>query len=668
MFNCNVKFIKGVGEKRAEILNGLGIDSVGSLLYYLPRAYEDWQNTTDINSAENASKVCVKAKITSPIKTYYIRKNMTIYKFEAEDENGTLLVTLYNNKYLAESLKQGQEYLFYGVIYGIGRLKEMSSPKIKLSSFQKITPIYPSSSKMGSSAIEKIINSALTTAEINEFLPNEVIEKHSLCSLEYALHNIHSPDSYRAIKIARRRLAFEEMFILQAVMAYSKLRVKKHSGIKISSNSLGDFINSLPFSLTSAQKRVIDECLSDFSSGTPMNRLVQGDVGSGKTAVAAALIHSCVNAGYQAALMVPTELLSEQHFNTMQKFLNGFGIKMCLLNGSTQKGEKAKIKEQIQSGEVNLVIGTHALIEDDVVFNNLGLVITDEQHRFGVNQRTALFKKGSSPHLLVMSATPIPRTLAMIIYGELDISIIDELPAGRQKIDTFAVDSSYRARIYNFIKKHLDDGRQGYIVCPLIETNEELENLTSATEYFEELSNGAFKNYSLGLLHGKMKPREKEEIMQQFSNGDIQLLISTTVIEVGIDVPNAVIMLIENAERFGLSQLHQLRGRIGRGCHKSTCILLSDAKGETARKRLGIMCQNHDGFKIADEDLALRGPGDFVGRRQHGLPELKIADIVNDIDLFKVAGKAARDIITANPTLEGYTELQRKIKALWRTL
>ena len=421
--------------------------------------------------------------------------------------------------------------------------------------------------------------------------------------------------------------------------------------------------------MTNAQQRVVNECVEDMSYGRPMNRLVQGDVGSGKTAVAAAVMYVAAKNGLQSALMAPTEILAEQHYKTILKFNENTGVRCGLLTGSTTKKQKTLIKDALKKGEIDVIIGTHALISDDVEFENLGLVITDEQHRFGVAQRGKLSSKGENPHTLVMSATPIPRTLGLIIYGDLDISIIDEYPKGRQKIDTYYVDTSYRNRIYNYIKKFLNEGRQGYIVCPLVEENETLD-ITPATEYYEKLSAGVFKDYSLGLLHGKMNPKDKDAVMRKFASGEIQLLIATTVIEVGIDVPNAVVMVIENAERFGLSQLHQLRGRIGRGEYKSDCILISDSNSEETHQRLNVIKSTADGFKIADADLELRGPGDFLGSRQHGLPDMKIADLFADRDVLRMAGNEVANLIKKDPTLklEENKGLRGEISTLYKKL
>jgi ATP-dependent DNA helicase RecG len=468
---------------------------------------------------------------------------------------------------------------------------------------------------------------------------------------------------------AKQRLVFEELFCLQVALTVIKFKNHKQSGCLIENGDYFQFEKALPYALTNAQKRVINECIADMQSGRPMSRLVQGDVGSGKTVVAAALCFVAAKGGYQSALMAPTEILAEQHYKTFLSITEGMGIRCALLTGSLTKKQKTEIKERLKKGEIDLIIGTHALIVNDVEFSNLGLVITDEQHRFGASQRDKLSAKGENPHKLVMSATPIPQTLAYILYGDLDISIIDEYPKGRQKIDTYSVDSTYRARIYNYIKKFLNQGRQAYIVCPLVEENDQL-GLTSANEYYEKLKNGEFKDYTLGLLHGKMSAKDKESVMTKFAKGEVQLLVSTTVIEVGIDVPNAVVMLIEDADRFGLSQLHQLRGRIGRGEHKSDCILISDSTSPDTKKRLDIIKNTTDGFKIADYDLALRGPGDFLGNRQHGIPEMRIADLFADKQVLLKAKDEAQKLLSDDPQIKlpENANLRQEIIEIYRKL
>lgn len=649
--STDIRFLKGVGEKRAELLQKKGIDTVGALLRFYPRAYLDWQNITPVSECPEGENVCVRAEITSPVKTVNIRRGMTLYKFAAADDSGVIEVTLFNRKYLAENLRQGRSYLFYGKLgYGI-TLRQMSSPEIMPAEYMGIEPVYAATEGLSSKTIEKIMKNALVYADgMAEVIPQGIREKNGLCDFKTALKSIHFPLERQVLESAKRRLVFEELFVLQTGLLFLKRRRRALAGCTVKNNLLEEFKRTLSFKLTGAQERVINECLTDMMSPRPMNRLIQGDVGSGKTAIAAALMYISAGNGFQSALMAPTELLAEQHFKTLCKITENSGIKCALLTGSLTKKQKDEVKAGLKSGEIKVAVGTHALLTDDVEFENLGLVVTDEQHRFGVGQRGRLSSKGNNPHTLVMSATPIPRTLGLIIYGDLDISIIDEYPAGRQKIATYCVDSSYNARVYNYIKKFIAEGRQAYIVCPLVDENEAL-GIKSASEYYKELSENQFKGYTVGLLHGKMKPKDKENVMRRFAAGEIQLLISTTVIEVGIDVPNAALMVIENAERFGLSQLHQLRGRIGRGEYSSACILISDVKSGDTKRRLDVIKNNTDGFKIADEDLKLRGPGDFLGSRQHGLPDMKIADIFADRETLHLAGKEAEELIKRDPTL-----------------
>ena len=646
-FNTDIRFLKGVGEKRAQHLYSLGIDTIGALLRYFPRGYEDFGNIKQIFDCNVDEKVCIKAKIITPITENKIRKNMVLYKFTVSDNTAHMQVTIFNNKYLAARLHQGNEYLFLGKIQSGTFLPAMSSPEVREIGDTGIVPIYPANKNMTSAAIQKLVRTALDGCEIDDVLPEGVRQQYRLCDLRTAIENIHFPKSEEALDQAKKHLVFEELFVLRTSLMLLKNKKRVASPFVFKKDYTNDYINSLPFNMTGAQRRVIGECVNDMASGRVMNRLVQGDVGSGKTAVAAALMYHTAKQGFQAAIMAPTEILAEQHYKNLCESLKNTDIKCVLLTGSNKKSEREKAKQLLLSGQAQLAVGTHALISDDIEFCNLALVITDEQHRFGVTQRASLSSKGIHPHTLVMSATPIPRTLGLIVYGDLDISIIDEYPRGRIPIENYCVDSSLRQRVFGYVKKHLDEGRQGYIVCPMVEENEETD-LKSAEQYFDEIQNGEFKNYSVGLLHGKMKPKEKDAVMRNFKDGNIGLLVCTTVIEVGIDVPNAAIMVIENAERFGLSQLHQLRGRIGRGQHKSTCIFISDYKKE----RLEVIKQTSDGFKLADEDLRLRGPGDFLGSRQHGLPQLKIADIYADADVLRMSGMAAAALLEEDPKLK----------------
>lgn len=647
------RFVKGVGEKRAKLLEKLEVYDLYDILHFYPRSYIDFSDTKKISSLCDGEVCCVKAVVDGRVSESRLRKNMTVYKILACDETGILHITIFNNGYLAHSLKEGEEYYFLGKVTNRLGSFEMSSPLVeRAGSEQLIKAVYPQTAGISSKQISSIVqNAVILQREMNSSdpIPDSIRRQYGLCHEQYAISSIHFPKSFKDVQIARERFIFEELFLLQCGMMKLKRSEKEKTSCLMKNDYTAEFVSSLPFELTSAQKRAISDCVCDMQGQTAMNRLVQGDVGSGKTVVAAALIYSAVKNGFQCALMAPTEILANQHFQTLCSMLpNDFNC--VLLTGGKTAAQKRKIKEEIKNGFAKVIIGTHAVLTDDVEFENLGFVVTDEQHRFGVRQRAALSRKGNAAHVLVMSATPIPRTLSLIIYGDLDISIIDELPKGRQKIDTFAVDSSYKNRIYNFIKKHLNKGLQAYIVCPLVDGDE--SRLTAAVEFANELSKKEFSQYSVGLLHGKMKPKEKKQVMEDFSCGKIQLLVSTTVIEVGIDVPNAVLMVIENADMFGLSQLHQLRGRVGRGKEKSYCILVSDAKGETARKRLEVMCLSNDGFYIADEDLKLRGPGDFFGSRQHGLPSLRIADLTENMQTVKLSRQAAKTVFQDDPTLE----------------
>ncbi|MBQ7549167.1 MAG: ATP-dependent DNA helicase RecG [Clostridia bacterium] len=649
--DTNIRFLKGVGEKRAGILAKLGIFTVGDLLRFYPRDYLDWRKITPIFEAPVGEVCCIKAIVNHKPHGVKIRKGMTIYKTVVTDGSGLMDITIFNSKYTAESLEAGREYLFYGKIEDNYRRRQMSSPMVApVAGGERLVPVYRQSAGINSKYIEKLIKQAYIQGNdyFTECLPASLREKLCLMDVNRAVHEMHFPTDEDMLSEARRRLIFEELFIFRIGLMLLKGNRKETTPVKIERDLTEEFFSLLPFTPTGAQRRAVRESMEQMLSQTTMNRLLQGDVGSGKTAVAAALIYTAAGNGYQSAFMAPTEILARQHYNTCVRLFKDTDIKIELLTGSVTAANKRKIKERLRSGETGLIIGTHALIQDDVEFNSLGLVITDEQHRFGVKHRGALGSKGDRPHTLVMSATPIPRTLALMIYGDLDISVLDELPPGRQQTDTFVIDSSKRARAFNYVRKHLDAGRQGYIVCPLVEEDE--SELASAKNYAENLSRGFFGNYRVGLLHGKMKASEKDDVMSRFVSGETQLLVATTVIEVGVDVPNAVIMVIENAERFGLSQLHQLRGRVGRGDEKATCILITDARGENARRRMNIMKSTTDGFKIADADLKMRGPGDFFGSRQHGLPEMKIA-MFTDTPLLNEANKFATQTVENDPQL-----------------
>ena len=667
-FSTDIKYVKGVGDARAEKFRKLGISTVGDLLCNFPRDYEDWSKITPIMQTPFGEQCCIRAVVTNAPSGMKTKGGVMIFKATATDGEGIVMLTFFNNKYVVNQLFEEQEYLFFGKInQNIIGGREMLSPRfVKAESNNRIRPVYRQTEKLTTKSIETVTANAFSMlrGSIEETLPEYLIIKYRLMGREDALRAMHFPENDEMLKAARRRLVFEELLGMQLGLLWLRERSRSSTSVRIGNDYTAEFISYLPYDPTNAQKRCINECMEDMKSQRPMNRLLQGDVGSGKTTVAAALIYNAVKNGYQCALMVPTEVLAEQHCKSLSKIFAG-RVSMALLTGSVKASQKKLIKSGLADGSIDLVVGTHALISEDVEFKKLGFVITDEQHRFGVRQRTALAKKGLNPHTLVMSATPIPRTLGLIIYGDLDISVIDELPKGRQPIETYSVTSDYHGRLYNFIKKHIDEGRQGYIICPLVEEGE--TELVPAQEFAERLSKYEFADYSVGLLHGKMKPKEKDAVMRDFADGKIQLLVATVVVEVGIDVPNAAVMLIENAERFGLSQLHQLRGRIGRGQFKSTCVLVSDAQNEEAVTRLGVMCKTNDGFKIAEEDLKQRGPGDFLGSRQHGLPEMKLADIVSDTKILYAAQKQAQDILFADPemTLPEHRNLRKSVEAMF---
>lgn len=667
--DVHIQYLKGVGPARAKLFSKLGIESVGALLRFFPRTYENWKDTVSIQDAAPDRQVCIKAIVAQTPEEHRTAGGRLLTKTTATDGSWVMTLTFFNNRYVKNQLEEGQEYLFFGKIqdsiYG-GR--EMLSPRfVKAEGGTGLHPIYHQTESLNAKAIAKCVRTALDTYPdlLQESLPESVLKQYRLLGIREAVEKIHFPQSEDDITAARRRLIYEELLVLQLGLLRIRSDKNESEAPSIQHDRTNEFISLLPFKPTNAQSRAIAECAADMKKNKPMNRLLQGDVGAGKTAVAAALVYSAAKNGYQAAVMAPTEVLAEQHAKTFSKFFQNTNLRCALLTGSLTAAQKRQIKTALSAGETDLLIGTHAILQSDVEFHNLGLVVTDEQHRFGVEQRAALRSKGNAPHTLVMSATPIPRTVALVIYGDLDISILDELPKGRKPIQTYAVDTSYRARLYKFIKKHIAEGGQGYIVCPLVEEGE--TDRVSAQALYEKLCKKEFKDYRVGLLHGKVKANEKEEIMRRFSSGEIQLLICTVVVEVGIDVPNASVMLIENAECFGLSQLHQLRGRIGRGDRQSHCVLVSDAKNDVALRRFQILCDTNDGFCIADEDLQLRGPGDFFGSRQHGLPTLKIADLTTDSRILNTAQSDAKRILSEDPNLEKEENkgLQTAVSALF---
>ncbi len=656
--NRDIKFIKGIGEKRSQLFKKrLGLFSLRDLLTFYPRAYEDWSAPNRICDITLNEVTCIKAKIATEIeeKISY-RTKITTYTFYIYDRTGQIKVVIFNNKYLAKALKKDEEYLFYGKVKWNGVYREMDSPEIRKPTNMKIRPIYKATEGLSSRQIEKIIPNALNFLEDDDFLPLETVKDNQLIPRSEAIKAIHFPKSEDELKKARRRLAFDELFLLRIGFLTLKKRNRGNSAKEIKPVSNDEILKLFPFPLTKAQLRVIRECLTDMSKNTPMNRLIQGDVGSGKTAVAATLCFVTHLSGYGSIMLAPTEILASQHYDTMCNFFRDKSLNIRLLTGSITPKNKIKIKEELKSGKVDILIATHAVLTEDVELKNISLIITDEQHRFGVAQRATLSKKASSPHTLVMSATPIPRTMGLVIYGDLEISVIDELPKGRIPIESYHVGTLLRKRAIAYVKKHIDMGYQGYIICPAIEEDED-SYLTDVITYARELSEGDLQGYKIGVLHGKMKPKEKDKVMKDFSDNKIQLLVATTVVEVGVDVPNAVIMVVENAERFGLSQLHQLRGRVGRGNAKSTCIFISASDSVNTISRLKALCSTADGFKIAEEDLKQRGPGNFLGKEQHGLPNLKIADIITDRELLEKATLAADKIYKSDPTLSEVNHL-----------
>ncbi len=655
-----LKFYKGVGEKRAQLFEKLGVDSSDALLRYYPREYEDWSQCVSVEEAKaNADRgevCCIRATISSQVSSVRLRGNRTLYSAKAVDEWGKgFRVTFFNNSYIPKMLVQGSRYIFRGKLFVGSKGAEMTSPMFDSEDCARIVPVYRATEGLPSRQIAKVVEQVLSELpeDLDDPLPEAVRAKYKLCHIRYALTQIHFPDDSETLATARDRLVFEELLILQLGLLRLKGRRRGVAGLRISEDFSEEFWKMLPFRPTNAQKRAAAEAIRDMSAdGQPMSRLLQGDVGSGKTAVAAAICYTAAKNGIQSALMAPTEILAEQHFRSFVGLLEPCGIRVGLLTGSMTAAQKRNTRELAALGMIDVLIGTHALLSDGVEFASLGLVITDEQHRFGVNQRGALAAKGNNPHVLVMSATPIPRTLALIIYGDLDISVLNEMPKGRIPISTYFVDGGKRERAYNFVKKHVADGYQGYVICPLVEEGDNSGDMKAAQNYAQSLSEGYLKGCRVGLLHGRMKGNEKDSVMQAFAKGELDVLVSTTVVEVGVNVPNAVIMIIENAERFGLSQLHQLRGRVGRGSVQSYCILISDAKNDAAVSRLRIMCSTNDGFLIANEDLKQRGPGDFFGSRQHGLPDMKIADMMTDMQIFTMAQEAAKDLLSSDPDLE----------------
>lgn len=646
----SVQYLKGVGPKMSELLNKLGIYSVKDLLEYYPRTYEDRTKLTTIDNFQKDQNVLFLGTLVKPVTMVYARKKKILSTVVTDESGAIALLTWFNQVYIKDRLKEGQTYLFYGKVNSAtGARAMLDSCSIyvvsQIDKIQGLYPIYSLTAGVTQNYLFKLINGLIDSGVvIEEIFSDEFRKKYNLAEANYALRNIHFPKNYNMVTTARNRIIFEELFLFQ--LALMNIKEKEIGSVKTNyyhDLDESDFLKLIPFELTNAQKKVIEQIKGDMSSNVVMNRLIQGDVGSGKTMVAAIAMYLAVKNGYQAALMAPTTILANQHYIELSNYFSKLNIKVEIMTSSTTKRQKEKIINALKNKEIDIIIGTHSILEDNVEFNNLGLVVTDEQHRFGVKQRMKLPAKGNVVDTIVMTATPIPRSLAIILYGDLDLSIIDELPPGRKPVDTCVVNDSYNQRVYNFLRKQINEGRQVYVVCPLVEENEDLD-LNSVEKLYQEYKD-EFKEYNVGILHGKMKNKEKDTIMKEFKDNHINILISTTVIEVGISVPNATVMVIENADRFGLAALHQLRGRVGRGSAASYCILKSNNKSALSRQRLDIMRKSNNGFEIAQKDLELRGPGDFFGVRQSGMPEFKLANLLTDTRILEQTQEAVKEIV-----------------------
>ncbi|MGM9548242.1 MAG: ATP-dependent DNA helicase RecG [Faecousia sp.] len=648
-----VTILKGVGEVRAKQLAQLNIFTLRDLICHFPRGYEDRTKLVAIEKLETATPACFQAMVMNTPKTAHVRKGLDITRVQVADHTARLNLTFFNNRFAAEQLQYGKEYIFFGAVSGDFIGYNMTNPVFETPDAQPVTtrrvlPIYPLTAGLTNAALLRLVRQALAVCDPPaEILPAEVRQKYGILPAERAYFAIHEPASMAEAELAKKRLIFEEFFIFSAGLSLMRAARAGKRTEAYTNFDMRPFYAALPFTLTGAQTRAVEEILADLRRGAPMNRLVQGDVGSGKTMVAAAAAYCTAENGRQTALMAPTEILAEQHFRSLNALFAPLGICVALLTGSQMAKQKKDVRERIASGEAQVVVGTHALLTEATRFRDLGLVITDEQHRFGVGQRSKLSAKGDDPHLLVMSATPIPRTLALILYGDLDVSILDELPPGRESVDTFLVGESYRPRINAFIRKQVEEGHQCFVVCPAVEENQDL-GIKAASVWAETLQQTVFPDLRIALLHGQMKGAEKEAAMASFARGEADVMVATTVIEVGVDVPNATLMVIEDADRFGLSQLHQLRGRVGRGRAKSYCILTTHNRNPETLQRLKALCKTTDGFRIAEEDLRLRGPGDFFGSRQSGLPAFRVADLNCDLATMKDAQQASADWIDAS--------------------
>ncbi len=662
--------LKGIGVSRAELFFRVGVENLMDLLYYFPRSYLDERNRTAISNIQLGEDVVIRARLISAPRNFHKGK-WTVTNARIADESGELAVVWFNQPYLVKNLVEGQLYLFKGKVKRNYNRIQLTSPQVQRAEedMPGIVPIYP----LGGGLTQKMVQSAVLQAmehlsEESDPLPSSY--RQNLMGWSEAVKAMHHPASFEEQENARHRLVFDELFVQQLALHRMKSRLRRDTKgyrIQCSEGVEKQFLSVLPYHLTGAQRRVWQEIQRDLHSDQAMNRLVQGDVGCGKTMVALLAMYAAACDGYQAALMAPTEVLARQHLSEAKRLLEPLGIRVALLTGNVKGKERKGVLQGLEEGTIQLIIGTHALISEPVRYHRLGLVITDEQHRFGVRQRMALAEKGEAPNVLVMTATPIPRTLAMILYGDMDISIIDEMPPGRTPVQTFCVDKTYEKRLYAFVQKQVDLGRQVYVICPMVEENEESE-LRSATEYADFLQRIVFSNLSVGLLHGQMKPADKDRVMEAFAKGEIQILVATTVVEVGVNVPNASLMIIENAERFGLAQLHQLRGRVGRGSAESYCVLVTDSQQIQTRKRMKTMVDSNDGFFIAEEDLRLRGAGDVFGLRQHGLPDFKLADLYKDMAILKEAQALAHTVMEVDPALEllEHRGIARELETFWK--
>ena len=665
-----VTLLRGVGPTKAKQFAALNIFTLGDLICHFPRGYEDRTKLVPVAQLEADKPACFRAMVMNTPRTNHIRKGLDLTKVQVADHTGRVNLTFFNAKYAVEHLEYGKEYIFYGTLTGDYSGYGMTNPVFEAPDSDAVTtrrvmPIYPLTAGLSNASVVKAVCQALAVCDPpEEILPPDIRQRYGILDAEQAYRVIHQPDSMAQAEAARKRMIFEEFFVFSAGLSLMRAARTEKRTVPYANQDLSAFYRRLPFTLTGAQMRAIGEILEDFKKGVPMNRLVQGDVGSGKTMVAAAAAYCASINGCQSALMAPTEILAEQHYTSLSSIFEPMGIPVVLLTGSMTPKEKKAVREALEAGQARIAVGTHALISESTVFQNLGLVITDEQHRFGVGQRSRLSAKGEAPHLLVMSATPIPRTLALLMYGDLDVSILDELPPGREPVDTFLVGESYRARINAFIRKQVAEGHQCFVVCPAVEENDSLD-IKSATVWAETLQQTVFPDLRIALLHGQMKGIEKEAAMAAFARQEADVLVATTVIEVGVDVPNATLMVIEDADRFGLSQLHQLRGRVGRGSAKSYCILTTHNRNTETIQRLKALCKTTDGFKIAEEDLKLRGPGDFFGSRQSGLPAFRMADLSFDLELLKKAQQASVQWIEECQDTPEANALRSRVAALF---